>query len=96
MDAAEVRAQVRAGGVPEVADMEAAGVEEASRRLAYGREEVRGAILLASGGTYNVVIANLPQCRAIATEFEAEASRAGVALIVEEHDGRVDLRVGHR
>jgi hypothetical protein len=76
--------------------MAAAAGDEASDRLAYGREEVRGAILLASGGTYNVVIANLPECRAIASEFEKEAIRAGVALVVEEHEGRVDLRVSHR
>lgn len=59
-----------------------------------GREEVLGAILLASRGTYSVLIANLPSARSLVRELEDEASRNNVALLVEDGgDGRVGLRV---
>jgi hypothetical protein len=59
-----------------------------------GREEVLGAILLASRGTYSVLIANLPGARSLVRELEDEASRNNVALLVEDGgDGRVGLRV---
>ena len=55
---------------------------------------MRGAILLASRGTYSVLIANLPSARALVRELEEEASRNNVALVVEDGgDGRVGLRV---
>ncbi|HEX9045133.1 MAG TPA: hypothetical protein VF802_08915 [Candidatus Limnocylindrales bacterium] len=58
------------------------------------REEVLGAILLASSGRYSVVIANLPFARALVRELADEADRHDVSLEVEDRgDGRIGLRV---
>ncbi len=74
-----------------------ASIEEAANRRVRDRDEVMGAILLASGGRYNVLIANLPGARALAGELSREAARAGVDLVLEEDEaGRADLRVRHR
>lgn len=59
-----------------------------------GRDEVLSAILLASRGTYSVLIANLPGARALVRELADEADRNDVALEVEDGgDGHVGLRV---
>jgi hypothetical protein len=77
--------------------MAAMMTDEVVRRLAQGRDEVGGAILMASGGVYGIVISNLPDARVLANEFRAEAARYGVELVIEEHDGgRADLRVRRR
>jgi hypothetical protein len=59
-----------------------------------GLEEVRSAILLASHGTYSVLIANLPGARGLVRELEDEALRNNVAIVVEDGGrGRLGLRV---
>ncbi len=74
-----------------------ASIEEAAHRRVRDRDEVMGAILLASGGKYNVVIANLPGARALAGELSTAGARAGVdRVLAEGESGRADLRVRHR
>jgi hypothetical protein len=76
------------------AEMAGIMTDDVVHRLAQGRDEVGGAILLVADGTYQVVIANLPDARMLAHEFRTEAARRGVELVLEQRgSGREDLRV---
>jgi hypothetical protein len=70
--------------------------ETESPRLARARIEVTAAILLVAGGRFpEVLVANLPDCRAIMCDLRDEAARQGVELLLEERaDGpETDVRV---
>jgi hypothetical protein len=70
--------------------------ELAARRLERERDQVLGAILLASRGPFEVTLANFADAGMLAVELRPDARRKGVEILVEERrDGPAILRV-HR
>jgi hypothetical protein len=73
--------------------------ETESPRLARARIEITAAILLVAGGRIpEVLVANLPDCRALVPDLQHEARLRGVELLLEERaDGPdPDVRVRAR
>ena len=71
--------------------------ELAARRLERERDQVLGAILLASRGRFDLTLANFADAGTLAAELRTEALRSDVDLLIEEgRDGSAVLRVHHR
>lgn len=72
-------------------------LELAARRLERERDQVLGAILLASRGPFDVTLANYADAEKLAAELRPDAQHKGVEILVEETcNGPAVLRVHRR